>query len=318
VSGASVLQEAHRLARSGRGAEAAALVERSAVAGDAEALFALANWRLYGLHGPRDLAAAHRHLSAAAAQGHVEAIRLRAILTGNGTGCAADPDRAVGMLQAIAPADPYSAAQLALLATMERRTGATQMLSQEPYVALVRGLFTREECDYLARLAEPSLQPSYVIDPATGGRMPHPVRTSTGTNFGPPREDLVVHALNRRLAAATGTEVGWGEPLHILRYAPGQEYRPHLDALPGVANQRIWSALVYLNEGYEGGETAFPDLDIRVRGKPGDVLVFGNVTPDGRPDLRTRHAGIPVTHGVKWLATRWIRQGPFDPFSASG
>ena len=43
-----------------------------------------------------------------------------------------------------------------------------------------------------------------------------------------------VHALNRRIAAASGTDVAQGEALQILRYAPGQQYRPHLDAVPGM------------------------------------------------------------------------------------
>jgi prolyl 4-hydroxylase len=134
-------------------------------------------------------------------------------------------------------------------------------------------------------------------------------------SFGPVEEDLVVRALNRRLATATGTEPTQGEPLHILRYAPGPEYKPHLDALPAVANQRHWTALVYLNSGYAGGETAFPELDLAVRGEPGDALVFRNVDAAGRPDPRTRHAGRPVTAGAKWLATRWIRQSAYDPWT---
>ena len=163
-------------------------------------------------------------------------------------------------------------------------------------------------------LAEPDLQPSFVVDPATGGRMPHPVRTSFGTSYGPTQEDLVVNRLNRRIAAATGTRAEAGEPLHILRYTPGQEYKPHLDAIPGIANQRVLTVLVYLNDGYAGGETDFPELGISVGGAMGDALMFRNLTPDGRADPRTRHSGLPVTSGTKWLATRWIREAAHDPW----
>ena len=37
---------------------------------------------------------------------------------------------------------------------------------------------------------------------------------------------------------------------------------------------RLWTALIYLNEDYEGGETAFVRKGIEVRGQTGDVLVF--------------------------------------------
>ncbi|HEX8644314.1 MAG TPA: 2OG-Fe(II) oxygenase [Allosphingosinicella sp.] len=305
----SVLDEAQRLARTGKRAEAVALVEHEAEAGDAEALFALANWRLYGLFGPRDAAAAHPLLARAAEAGHAEAARLRAGLIANGTGCAADPQAALDQLRAIA--DP----QVELVDAMEERERVAEILREDPSIRLVRALFTAEECAYLMALAAPALRPSVIVDPDSGLPKPDPVRTSDGMNFGPAQEDLVVNALNRRIAAATGTEYACGEPLHILRYVPGQEYKPHLDALPGVDNQRICTALVYLNGGYDGGDTVFPEIGLAVKGQPGDCLIFRNVRSDGRGDPRTRHAGTAVTAGVKWLATRWIRERPFDPFA---
>ena len=101
----------------------------------------------------------------------------------------------------------------------------------------------------------------------------------------------------------------------MLRYRPGDEYRPHLDTLPGVANQRAVTVLTYLNDGYAGGQTCFTELGITVEGKRGDALVFVNIDDDGLPDPRLRHAGLPVVQGTKWLASRWIRQAPYDSWS---
>lgn len=315
----SALDEARALFEAGRNADAVAAVERGADAGDADAGFVLANWRLFGLNGPRDAAAAHRHLRKAGEKGHVEAIRLRAFLMANGTGTEENPAKARRLIQKIAQRDDYAAMQADVLPRMmspgAAKRAPRERLSEDPHVELVRGLLLAEECAYVMRLAQPALAPSFVVDPTTGMRTPNPIRTSHGTNFGPHQEDLVLNALNRRLAAATGTRPEWGEPLHVLHYAPGQEYRPHLDALPATQNQRAWTALAYLNDGYAGGETHFPELGITVRGKTGDVLIFRNVDAKGRGDPRTIHAGLPVTQGVKWLATRWIRQGPFDAFS---
>ena len=58
----SIIDQAQQLARAGRTPEAVALVERAAEANDAEAQFALGNWRLFGLNGPRDLKKAHELL----------------------------------------------------------------------------------------------------------------------------------------------------------------------------------------------------------------------------------------------------------------
>lgn len=315
----SILDEARKLANSGRTAEAVDLVAAAAAGGDPEAMFSIANWRLFGLNGPRDLKAAHDMLKQAGEKGHSESLRLRATLLNNGTGCAADPKKAAKILSRIKASDPYAALQLNFSGKMRSEGEASRLpvetLSEKPLVKTIRGLLSPEECRYVITLAKPQLRPSVVIDPRTGGQMPHPVRTSTGMSFGPTLEDLVIHKLNRRLARATGTRVEWGEPLHILSYAPGQQYRPHLDALPGVANQRHWTVLVYLNQGYGGGETRFDLAGVEFKGAEGDALIFRNVDEAGQGDPSTRHAGLPVTQGVKWLATRWIRQAPYSPWA---
>jgi len=158
--------------------------------------------------------------------------------------------------------------------------------------------------------AEPLLQQSVVVDPATGVLRPHPVRTSDGASFPWASEDLVISALNRRIAAASGTDVKCGEPLQVLRYRPGQEYRPHFDALPSNENQRVLTMLVYLNSGYSGGETSFTRAGLTVAGRMGDALLFRNARPGGSPDLNAEHAGLPVSSGEKYLASRWIRERP--------
>jgi prolyl 4-hydroxylase len=133
------------------------------------------------------------------------------------------------------------------------------------------------------------------------------IRTSDGAAIHWLIEDPVVHALNRRIAGLTKTNYEQGEPLQALRYSPGQEYRPHFDYVEGNDVPRLWTALIYLNEDYEGGETAFVRKGIEVRGQSGDVLVFRNVTDDGTPDGASEHAGKPVVAGTKYLATRWVR-----------
>lgn len=311
----SVLDQAQRLTAAGRQREAIALVAQASAAGDAEAMHAVANWRLFGMYGGRDLAEAHRLLAAASVAGHVSSAQLRAYLTANGTGVAADPATARREIERLAPHDPFSAAQLMMLREMPASIPAARILCADPLVKMIDGFASERECNWIRTLAGPRLEPSFVVDPASGRRMPHPVRTSSGTSFGPSQEDLVVNAINRRIARATETDYSWGEPLHILRYTPGQEYKPHVDTLPGEANQRSWTALLYLNEEYGGGETVFPETGVSARGRTGSLLIFANLTAEERLDPRTRHAGKAVTSGEKWLATRWIRQRSYHPWA---
>lgn len=308
-----IMDEVQRLAREGNPRAGIDLIARGANDGDGEALFILANWRLWGVYGPHDPVAALNLLERAETAGWPEALPLRATLIGNGTGCPADPQRARTMLEPLAATDPGIAEQLRLFDAIENRPFDEEVLSADPDIRIARGFLGAEECVYVMRKAEPALRPSMIIDDVTRRPVLHPVRTSFSMNFDHSTEDLVINAINRRIASLTGSDVSSGEPLHILRYTPGQEFRPHLDAMTGEANQREWTALTYLNEGYEGGATVFPDLGITARGETGDCLIFRVCNAAGEADMRLKHAGEPVTAGVKWLASRWIRQRAYVP-----
>jgi predicted 2-oxoglutarate/Fe(II)-dependent dioxygenase YbiX len=127
--------------------------------------------------------------------------------------------------------------------------------------------------------------------------------------------------VNLRIAAAIGVPLAHQEPTNFLHYARGQQYIPHFDFFTqaeeaGFAHelrtigQRIVTVLVYLNEGYEGGETEFPKLGWRFKGKLGDALIFWNLNQQGERELDSLHAGLPVTKGEKWLLSKWVRQRP--------
>lgn len=296
-------------------------VRRAAAAGNVDALFTLATWMLAGDPVPRDLAAARALLGRARAIGHVDAALMEIALVANGSGGPADWPRATALLARAAVADPVAAAQQALLQAMAlrpdgapERVPAAETLVAAPLVRRVPALLSPAECAHLARTGAPFLAPALVADPQTGRNRPDPVRRCSTAVIGPAREDLVVRAILLRIAAVTGTVPAAGEPLTVLRYGPGEEFRPHLDTLPGAAaaNQRRWTVLVYLNQGYAGGETRFDALDLTVAGRAGDALIFANTDATGTPDPRTRHAGLPIRTGTKWLATRWIRSNEFS------
>ncbi len=309
-----LLEQAGAIARSGRPQDAVRFIEQAADAGDPDGDFLVAHWLLYGTDRPRDATAACHRLERAAKKGKAEAARVLAHLTASGTGCAQNRQRALELLAEAGQADPVAAAELEILPHVSDRTGERERVSSDPHIEIVRSLFSLEECAYLIGRAEPLLKPSFVDDGKTGIGRPDPIRTSHGAAFVPHEEDLVIQALNRRIASETGTGVHNAEALYVMRYTPGQQYHPHLDALPGLANQREWTAIAYLNDAFGGGATAFPELGLSLRLGPGDLLVFRNSDADQQPDLRMRHAGEPVTSGEKWIATRWIRHRPHDPY----
>ena len=72
--------------------------------------------------------------------------------------------------------------------------------------------------------------------------------------------------------------------------------------------QRIATTLVRLNDGYDGGATVFPRLDLSWNGAMGEALTFRNVSGDGTGDERSLHSGEEVTRGMKLMASLWLRE----------
>ena len=314
----SATVQVRQLVSDGRFAEAVDRLTTAASAGDPDALFMLGGWRISGQVIARDMSAARKLMGQAAAAGHPEAIFFFATFLANGTGGLADWKAAREMLQQVVDR-PGVSDQLAMLEHVPADENGEptslpelRRLSDHPSVCSAEAFLSDEECDYLVRSSESRLQPSLVIDRATGRAIPHPDRKSDGAFFGVGHEDLVVNAINRRIAAISGTRPQQAEPLQILSYGVGGEFRPHFDFVKEGGNQRIMTAIAYLTDDYEGGETRFLRTGLDFRGRKGDLLLFRNVTEDGRQDPLSEHAGLPVRGGTKIVASRWIWREPYS------
>ena len=195
-------------------------------------------------------------------------------------------------------------------------------LATFPQVTAHKKILQPIECDYIIARSVAHLQPSKVIDPAEANAIQAHFRTSEGATLLPANLDLPLISMMRSLSKLTHKPVSHGEFLAMLRYAPGHEYKPHHDYLEQdrddyskieQSGQRALTVLIYLNDGYEGGETNFPQLNLSYKGAAGDCLAFQNCDDAGDGIAESLHAGLPVKLGEKWLATLWVRQKVFWP-----
>jgi prolyl 4-hydroxylase len=199
---------------------------------------------------------------------------------------------------------------------------AIEMICNSPWIAIADDVINQEESYLLRYIGTPHLRPSITADP-NGKRVQVELRTSFDTMLEEMLDDINLLLMQRRMAAVVGTTPAYSEYLQLLRYQQGQEYRPHRDYLPpnsitpleaGGAGQRDSTVIMYLNDVHRGGETEFLELNKKITPKMGRVLAFKNLHADGSPDTRTLHAGLPVTHETKWIATLWIHQGLFRKY----
>jgi len=101
--------------------------------------------------------------------------------------------------------------------------------------------------------------------------------------------DIAKDAYAKVVAPHFGVDFEWFERPEVLRYHQGGEYVPHADAENWFAGEKKWkrvidrdiSILLYLNEGFQGGEIAFPS------------------------DARYLHTARPLISGVRYALVSW-------------
>lgn len=86
--------------------------------------------------------------------------------------------------------------------------------------------------------------------------------------------------------------IGLNELFRFYRYTPGQQFRKHRDEsyIRNSVEASYYTFMIYLNDGYGGGNTTFNDITIRP--SVGMALVFLH-------DLE--HSGDAVTSGTKYV-----------------
>src|SRR5579864_1534221 len=194
-----------------------------------------------------------------------------------------------------------------------------QVRFEAPRIVTSTGFASAAECDWLIERAKPRLKPAEVYDPhSQGGLRADDIRNNSDTSFDIVQSDLVLMALRERIAKFALLQTEEFEPTMVLHYTPGQQFAPHFDFVEATAphlvrdiaenGQRVATFLLYLNDDFEGGETDFPALGWRYKGRKGDALLFWNVGATGLPDPATLHAGLQPVRGEKWVLSQWMRR----------
>lgn len=189
------------------------------------------------------------------------------------------------------------------------------MTIDQPYITFLDHVLSNEECDELISLSKNRMVPSKIVDPTTGKEKITAGRTSEGTYYSL-GETPFIRRLENRIAEITGHPILHGEGLQVLHYHIGEEYKPHFDYFPAnrvdetKGGQRVGTFLMYLNDVESGGETVFPKIGLSVKPKKGSAVYFHYGNSQGQVDRNSLHSSVPVLEGEKWVATKWIRQGP--------
>lgn len=205
---------------------------------------------------------------------------------------------------------------------LSRPRSRRELFDQGPDIRIVDGFMTPEECDAIMAIAEPRLEASmvYGVTAENGDAVDKDSRVSRQTWLND-SDSGVVDAFSKKVSELSGLPVSAQEELQVVRYEDGGFYGPHHDAcksdladcsrMDDELGPRYLTFLVYLNDGFQGGETEFPDVGQKVTPAKGRLVIFRNTDDQGRVVESSRHAALPVTGGVpKWVANKWVHRKP--------
>lgn len=163
------------------------------------------------------------------------------------------------------------------------------------YKEIIDNFLTQEECDELIQLGEDSGFELSKIRTAQGDIIREDIRNNSRfiiKDDGTMGEELFEKVREYLPQELGGWKLkGLNEQVKIYKYTKGQQFKMHRDA-PYVRNdneQSFITMMVYLNEGFVGGDTFF--MDKQVKPETGKCLLFWQ---------DQLHAGMEVTEGVKY------------------
>ena len=182
------------------------------------------------------------------------------------------------------------------------------LLLEQPVTYLRQRVLHPIECAYLIATSSAGLFPSYVLT-KEGNTVDLNHRRSMNRALEEQALDDAERLILNKAADRAGLVRGLRDR-NIVRYSQGDVFRAHFDSIaPNEHNRegvrRSHTNIIYLNDSYSGGETAFVNVGMAFKGKVGDLIQFCNELPDGSRDKASFHAGLPINFGEKWILVQW-------------
>ena len=167
---------------------------------------------------------------------------------------------------------------------------------ERTYKDFIPNFLTSEECQYYIDYAEGVGFEEAMINTRLGQVMAKDVRDNyrVVVDVSEMADDLW-EKIKDRIPTHPGWEaIGLNERFRFYRYEDGQSFKRHIDgAFKRNENERSRiTFLIFLNDGFEGGQTQFVDPTVIVEAEAGKAVLFQH---------HQVHAGLPVTSGRKYM-----------------
>lgn len=158
-----------------------------------------------------------------------------------------------------------------------------------------QNFLTEDECNLLIVLGESGkLSPGTTSDKRIGYRRAE-VRWFN--------DEPIIKRIKSEVARLSGIPEENQEDFHFVKYSQSGEYKKHYDG-----KSRAKTALIYLNNGFVGGETLFVNINKTIKPETGKLVIWDNINSERERDPESLHAGLPVEYGTKYIGVIWIKK----------
>ena len=166
------------------------------------------------------------------------------------------------------------------------------MISHEPLVYTLKGVLTELECQHFINISSDKMKRSSVsgYDEKNKRKDELDNRRTSSSCWVTHDDNSITREVVERISKLVQIPSSHSEAYQVVHYENSQEYQPHLDTFdpnnqgysPYLKNggQRVVTALAYLNDVIEGGETVFPNLDKSVTPEKGKIFFDKNSLTD--------------------------------------
>lgn len=196
-----------------------------------------------------------------------------------------------------------------------------EMIYHDPVIYTVESILSDAECEHFKKLASKDMKRSLVsgMDGTKKRRGLLDKRRTSSDSWINHSVDNITLSVGKRISELVQIPLSHAEAFQVLHYSDNQEYQAHFDTFDPAneeyayylenGGQRIITAIAYLNDVEEGGQTSFPNINKVINPKKGKIVVFDDCykgTDQPHPD--SFHGALPVIKGEKWAFNLWFRK----------
>ena len=181
----------------------------------------------------------------------------------------------------------------------------------------INNFITPIDCQLLKGYIDQTAQPSTVHTPGEGDdkrTRTESIRSSSSVLMDWKTNEFFKF-IDRKIVNLMQLHPFIGEGITGQKYEIGEFYRTHpdyfidsdLETYCTWMGQRTWTTMLYLNDVEKGGETQFPNINIKMKPKEGTLIAWNNLNIDGTNNENTLHEALPPESGKKYVITKWWR-----------